>query len=278
MICMGVFMSALAVGCSESAESNFPQPAQQTVAVEEPGTVVSEAQAVSVAEAFFMSQSDDGLKTRSAAGALSSPSSVKAIKADAGEPVMHVINYPGGGWAIVSATRDYHPVLAYSDEGSFELREDMGPVDVWISETKEIIRVAETLDAESKASIRAEWARLETAYAAAASALTAPKTRASADPYTAMWNRISQLDYQYRQDGWTIMPLIDAEYNFDYYQWNTLCSEADSYGSPIEYTIIGFKTNTVMAGPFTSTRWHQRSPYNFDCSGQVVGCVPVAMA
>ena len=39
---------------------------------------------------------------------------------------MYIINYRDGGFAIVSATKNCYPVLAYSDEGSFTLSKDMG--------------------------------------------------------------------------------------------------------------------------------------------------------
>ena len=59
---------------------------------------------------------------------------------------MHIFNYEDGGFIIVGATRNYYPILAYSDKGSFVLKDDMGPVDVWLEETKVCIKNSELSD------------------------------------------------------------------------------------------------------------------------------------
>ncbi len=282
---VGALVGAFGVACADFAEPTLIQPEQQIVAGEnETGTVVSEAAAVGVAENFFNNQGGDGkLATRGALGALKSPVSVKAIKADAGDAAMHVINYDGGGWAIISATRDYIPVLAYSDEGSFEVTDDMGPVDVWLSETKEAIRVAANLDAEAKASIRAEWNRLEPAdYDVLLS--SARKTRAAYDPLAAAAfdARYTQLWSQYGSQGYIIIPLDGADSFFDNQSdLQLIRALADGYNSPHEYTIVGVKRETISSaiGPLVTTHWHQDEPYNYDCGGggYPVGCIPIAL-
>ncbi len=289
-------MGAFGGACSENAEPVATQLEQQiAVETEYPGTVVSEMAAVRVAENFFTGPGGEGLATRSASGALKSPTSVKSVEADTGEPAMHVINYSGGGFAIVSATRDYHPVLAYSDEGSFELTDDMGAVEVWLSETKESIRVAESLDAEAKASIRAQWNLLEPANAAlsdlsalsAAPDASAPRTRAS-DPLMvqAFHNRVSQIMNQY-PGQYAPLTLNQAASYLDYSFIREISDLAEAYGSPPEYTIVGVKQEVISSNyvaPLLTTRWHQRAPYNDYCYNNIepentaAGCTAIAIA
>ena len=85
---------------------------------------------------------------------------------------MYVFNYVDGGFVIVSATREYYPILAYSDKGKFELKEDMGPVDVWLDETKVSIKNCSRLSDEDKEQMRSLWSHYEDA------GLLAEKTKA----------------------------------------------------------------------------------------------------
>ena len=49
---------------------------------------------------------------------------VKDIKTAYGEdntPSMYIINYEGGGFVLVGATKNYYPILAYSDTNSINI-------------------------------------------------------------------------------------------------------------------------------------------------------------
>jgi hypothetical protein len=77
---------------------------QEISATPEKGTFVSSEQAKDVAEAFF-SRQNGGATAKSSLKAFASVS-IETVK-DNGNPLMYVINYPEGGWAIISATRNY---------------------------------------------------------------------------------------------------------------------------------------------------------------------------
>jgi hypothetical protein len=67
---------------------------------------------------------------------------VTTVYGENGEPAMYVINYAdNGGFVIVGATRNYYPVLAFSDKGSFTTSGDMplGLTD-WIEGNKEAVK------------------------------------------------------------------------------------------------------------------------------------------
>jgi hypothetical protein len=143
--------------CSEQSEPYLEPVEEDAFAIAGNETLVSAEQAAGVAEAFFRSQDNEGIKTKSDAGLLKSPTSIEVIKADTETPLAYILNYPEGGFAIVSATRDYHPVLAYSDEGSFEITPDMGPVAWWLEDTKEAIRQSAASGEEDKLYARRMW-------------------------------------------------------------------------------------------------------------------------
>lgn len=237
-------------------------------------TFVSLQQANDVAEAFF-----GGLSTLKSAGTQKRIVSTETITDRENQnPSMYVMNYSDGGFVIVSSTRNYYPILAYSDENSFELAENMGPVTVWLEETKQAIRESEDLDKETKREIYSLWKSYET------EEFQIPPSSAlkSFNPLEdAFGTRLGQLYSQYRTDGWIYFQSLQAAYyNLDSSDWSNLCSLANSFGSPIEYTIVVSKPDNVsnIVGPLLPTKWHQGNPYNELCTPCIAGCSTIAMA
>jgi len=93
-------------------------------------TQVSVNQATDVAKIFFGKYS--GETNLRSAKAPKTVSSIETVKDSVGNALMYVINFSEGGFVIVGATRNYYPVLAYSDDNSFTLAPDMGAVSVWM--------------------------------------------------------------------------------------------------------------------------------------------------
>ena len=177
---------------------------------------------------------------------------------------MHVVNYPEGGWAIISATRDYFPVLAHSDEGYFDLETvSLSGVEIWMAETKDAIRVSDDFDIATKAQVRSQWLTYEEA------------SRKTSEPQTRNWQamsaRINQLAAQYPYpNNWNYMSLYDASSYIEYNTYQAILYEAILIGSPPEYTIVGVRGNNSLhnkIGPLVTINnepieWRQGSPYN----------------
>ena len=290
-----IFASLLAViflsACSEKLPTedlnlNLTQE-QQLPANSDEGFVTSK-QAAEIAEKFFNRESGAG--TRAFTNA-----TVEMImdEENSNNTAMYVVNYPEGGFVVTSATRDYFPVLAYSEENSFDMETvPLSGVSVWLAETKAYIRAAESLDAEAKAQIRSQWMAYEENKLIVSSE---SQTRGQQE----MDARIAQLAvmYPYTTTQWQIpMSLNDASSYIDYSTWQSLVSLANSYGSPPQYTIIAIRTSiptTInIKGPLLTTAWGQGYPYNAACgpngtpanptpssspANYKVGCVAVAM-
>lgn len=62
--------------------------------------------------------------------------SIHTLRSQAGDPLCYVVNYADDkGFIVVSATKDYMPVMAFSDEGSFDVAAvDKTGVSVWLAE------------------------------------------------------------------------------------------------------------------------------------------------
>ena len=202
-------------------------------------------------------------------------SSVETVEDKGNNPSMYVINYPEGGWVIVGATRNYYPILAYSEEGSFEIKPEaeMGGAFLWLEETKEAVRLSPALDDSTKVQMHDSWRVYET------NDSKKPES-SSAKNYTMMYNRISQLYNQYSSTGWTnYMSLENAASYLDYYTGQYLTDLANNFGADPEFTIVAVRNQSYTRGPLLTTQWNQNAPFNDLVPGNAdAGCVTIAMA
>ena len=74
-------------------------------------------------------------------------------------PVMHIINYEGGGFAIISGDNRIEPMLAYSDEGAFDDNEFEYPegLTLWINHIKSVVGHIRNNDVAAPEEIINHW-------------------------------------------------------------------------------------------------------------------------
>ena len=238
---------------------------------------VSVTKATDIAATFFGQLTNDPL-TKSY-DRDTSTETVRDAKND-NAPMMYVINYCGGGFVVVSATKDYYPILAYSDENDFVLSDDMEGVAVWMEETKEAIRQSGSLDEATKAKIHRLWQQYETNANMISSTVVTKSLTPEQD--LARENRIAELN----QLGFTVYSLASAYANSlislnNYQGWWGI---GDLFGTP-DHTIvaIGVRSESSQVGPFLQTAWDQVLPYNSQVplkNGQrpYLGCTTIAIA
>lgn len=233
---------------------------------------VSKSSAQEVANIFFAdSQDSKQTKSNKVIG------SVESINNNAGAPLVYVINYEGGGWAIISATKDYYPVLAHSNENQFVIDTTAmnGGLKAWLNETNKAIESSENLDPQITSQIAIEWLR----YTFRDSELRQSAIPGGNSPEAIMCrNRLKQLNETYYLDGWSFTTLSSqSNVSLPSHAYTI----ADQCGSPYEYTIVGIKDVSVHTSvdPLITTKWNQGSPYNALCPNQdMAGCVAIAMA
>ena len=238
---------------------------------------VSVTKATDIAATFFGQLTNDPLTKSN--DRVTSTETVRDGKNN-NAPMMYVINYSGGGFVVVSATKDYYPILAYSDENDFVLREDMGGVVVWIEETKEAIRQSGSLDEATKAGIHSLWQQYEANANMTSSTVVTKSLTPEQD--LARENRIAELN----QLGFTVYSLSSAYANGlislnNYQGWWGI---GDLLGTP-DHTIVamGVRSESSQVGPFLQTAWDQVYPYNSQVplkNGQrpYLGCTTIAIA
>ena len=245
---------------------------------------ISQNEASKIADMFMRSYAGRAMPlTKSAESNTKRVSSSATIRED-GQDLMYVFNYEDGGFVIVGSTRNYYPILAYSDKGSFDLQDDMGPVDVWLDETKVSIKNSDSLDEATKAQMQTLWSRYDGTFVDPAQELLAarrPQTRSVGED--SCWAEIERLQAQYGDEGWTFLPLSFVEDLFDDLglsnDYATICNNASQNYSALNETVIGYRYPAVnQVGPLLSTEWHQGSPFNSLCPNQYpAGSADVAL-
>ena len=100
----------------------------------------------------------DSDKSRSSLGY-----TVSTIKDDNGNDAIYVVNFTNdGGFVLVSAVKNYYPILAYSDYGNFDVsRASNLGTEKWIESAKSFIQHSDTINQDTIANYHSIWRKYE---------------------------------------------------------------------------------------------------------------------
>ena len=76
-------------------------------------------------------------------------------------PAYYVFNNPQGGWAIIAADDRVNPIIAYSNEGSFNLSYMPDNLKWWMDGISEVVDAARDQDWDAPEYVRAAWEALQ---------------------------------------------------------------------------------------------------------------------
>ena len=153
----------LATASCQQGEIDLEVPTPEPAAITLENKILTKSDAAKVA----------GIFSADRYGMASLPSrssqSIETISNAVGEPLAYVVNNPGSGWVIVSATTDYYPILAYSNNAAstftLDAAEEIGGLRSWISDISGAIESSGSLDSVSAAQVAAEWLAYTAGYA-----------------------------------------------------------------------------------------------------------------
>ena len=211
---------------------------------------------------------------------------IKVVEDENGKPSMYVVNFADNkGFVLVSATRNFLPVLAYNDEGNFTIpEENVNGLSLWMEKTKQNVKIADALPADSTAKFRSEWNKYEEQ-----GGLELAESRSAnseLDQYAI------QLTSQWQQNGVEWCSLEDAQAFLpasQYQAWSELVTGAidPSYQdvNPLTYSFVVTEVTDYGSGAvnnFIHTNWNQLNGYNASIvaaeKGLYAGCTTIAMA
>lgn len=264
-------LATVLVGCSQAepvAETDTGNPVSDySLLIDRNKTDISASDASKVATMF-----SDRSKPLSRSIGVGSIETI-ADETD-GTPLLYVVNdADGSGFTLVSATKKCAPVLAYSDEGSFNVTPD-GPTEFYLNLYKEAIRAANADQSDSlRKEYALEWAMFETPQSVEMS--RAAVTNLSVDKQ----NHIAEMEAKgYRYVG----NLTGAKEFLPPSEYQALYNDVTSHANPQygieESTMFFLKENNQVTGPLLATRWNQWQPFSIGAPNDMAGCLPVAVA
>lgn len=218
---------------------------------------------------FLFGKKELNIQTKS-----TNSSSIKTVTDSlTGKPILYIMNYGNNnGFVVISATKKYAPILAFSEIGSFDEKIDLASKEYLTAYKYEII---ETLDNPSD-SLRikhaAEWSYFENPDIAIKKNSSTLDKKKQAE----IEKKKSQ-GYRYVGGLEELKSYIPAsEYQSAI---NDICTHTDRAYNCNEISLFFIKDfSYTQIGPLTQTEWNQGYPFNVDAPNGFAGCVPIALA
>jgi hypothetical protein len=193
------------------------------------------------------------------------------VSDDAGEPLMYIINFEGGGFTVISATTDYYPVLASNETGYFDY-ENMNPaLSMWMSEAEGTVQFAKEYP-DSLGNFDIEWL----AYYAPMDAAEVVQTRAI-DP--AFGQLLMETLTAYSEAGYQFYVLgsYPSPSTIPGQLWNSIDDLIHpDYMDQVYYMYGNTVPSVTTTGPLIGSTWGQGGNYGSFASNGLAGCGPVA--
>lgn len=262
----------LLVSCDDfSQDDELPPSSYEPFAYVADSSFVTKGQALSVVER---------LSPKTRAGQQKEVANVVALCNGTGDTLMYVVNYSDAqGYVVISATRNYHPVLAIVEKGTFTSTYLIpGGEGLYLDNYAQNISDLRSAPLDSVQFYRAEWAMAETSSESA--------TTSTADQE--LTDFMNQSKVAWMRDGYDVSDLNQNKFGLSESARQTILRDAYAYKERDDYMTTsfvirrpGYVTKTV--GPLLTTEWGQNSPYNsllfekYD-KQYVTGCVATAMA
>lgn len=197
-------------------------------------------------------------------------------------PSMYLVNFEDGGYTIVSASRKYYPILAYSETNTMSIKDLTTLNDglsIWIEEVEAAIS-QNSIDSEAVLNeIQIQWSAFEKKELNSKSIQTRLNTEQYRENFDKRFSDLIREAYA-TNSGWMYAPLNAAMYHLPEAEFNSLIEYANSYSCPLEYVIFGYKRKPVQeVGPLIGTEWSQGTGFNDLVPHKYpAGCVAIAMA
>lgn len=191
-----------------------------------------------------------------------------------------VVSYEDqAGFTLVSSSRKYYPILAYSTEGCFPEDYSGSGLEAWIDEQVEKIAYSESIEKTPDS-----FSRMWKAYEKNTVSFIDTK---SDDLLSVRAAYIAQWEAQ----GYSWEPLSGCPDGLPVSVYNSWCAYAQGLANSrydyLENSIIFYKrvmSDLYSCGPLTSTLWHQAHPFNSSMpllsdgvTRAYVGCVTIAL-
>lgn len=252
---------------------NVPQHYREGISADI--TYLSASDAITVAEMY----SKNGISTK--ASEAKTIRNIVPIHDKTGKLIMYAVNF-SDGYIWVSASKDFYPILAVVEHGTYTLKDTETGLDVIKSDI--ILEATRQKNDSTLKNIRNQWLFYETYK-------LEPVIRTKInDEYEDELADLREMAYK---NGYKMYPLSDAINNnvpegiintledkaIDAYAGGAY-DESEDYNYNITAYIVEHPYNNhIERGPFVTTHWGQGSPFNSKVANNYhLGCVTIATA
>ena len=239
---------------------------------------LSSVDASKLAKQFSINEYEGGSRTASDVAI----KDIQTIASDTGEPLMYVVNYANNkGFTVISATKNYAPVLAYSDEGYLNVNDASFTENIFIDEYKTYIESVVGLECDS---LRQKYAIDWSFYEKKSEAVN---SRAYTDAQ--IQQELANASTYYTNQGYEVHSLGAAPYLIPATGSQSaedrangfirdICDHTPSQYDCMDVTLLLVKRTYQQHGPYIQDTWNQFPPYNTDSENNYAGCSTIAVA
>ena len=190
-------------------------------------------------------------------------------------PIMYAVNM-SDGYVLVSATKDFYPIVAEVDKGSYPNFETGTGFDLIRKELIEAIEASSGPDIPDY--VVNSWRRFEY------TENYYPMTKSMSDDY---YDAYVELSEYASANGYTMYPIAEARERelpddiIEYFEGQEDPESlfvGDYSFENTAYILERYVEDPIVYGPFLTTKWNQGYPYNsMDPTGRLLGCLTVAV-
>lgn len=205
---------------------------------------------------------------------------VQPIFSDSGKIVMYAVNYADNrGYTIVGASKNFAPIIAFSDNGNIDLDSETSVNNLLLDEYKSYINAI--IDIEND-SLRTMYALKWALYEEEASVNSRSYTPAQIN------QKLNEARSYYTSQGYDVHSLGAAQYLIPAGSGQTaverstgfirdICSHTPTEYDCMDVSLFLYKQIHDVFGPYLNTMWHQGFPYCADAPYGTAGCITIAV-
>ena len=238
---------------------------------------LSSVDASKLAKQFSINEYEGGSRTASDVAI----KDIQTVVSETGVPLMYVVNYANDkGFTVISATKNYAPVLAYSEEGYLNVNDASFTENIFMDEYKTYIESVVGLDCDS---LRQKYAIDWSFYEKKSEVVN---SRAYTDAQ--IQQELANASTYYTNQGYEVHSLGAAPYLIQAAGGQTgeerangfindICSWTPPQYDCMDVTLLLVKRTYDQHGPYLQTAWHQDYPYAVNTPYHTAGCMKIAV-
>lgn len=277
---IGIVSVGLFISCNNTDE--YVSDIQEVKIIEEDNLIEKDIKNISSFDASTLAKkfanNEYGRDSRNASSIIIKD--IQTITSESDEPLMYVVNYSDDqGFVVISATKNYTPVLAYSDKGYLDVNNTSFTNNIFMDEYKTYINSVINIDSDSlRQKYAIDWSFYEK---------TPESVESRAYTDAQIQQQLANARTYYSNQGYevhslnaatSLIPAAGGQTAEDRANGfiNDICSRTPPQYDCMDVTLLLVKRTNESFGPFVTTLWNPNEPYCADAPYGSTGCATIA--